>query len=278
LTIWIPVVVEIDPERFKLEQAAKMAGFKRDPRKNLPRLIERGLRAQLQTESFVTGKLLIQLDFYPDKPARIVETDIPYPQIPTIPSTMEQLAATIKELPLKDLVSKIAQTVDGINDVVQSADLSDSAANLNHLMEDARKLLEHLDNKVDPLASRLNETLGDYGKLARGVDAKVAPLADTADVALREYTNLARGLDAKMEILTENIDKTLAAAEEVLLEGKESLAETGQFIAPDAPLYQELLRTMREFSSTARSIRALTDYLKLHPEALIRGKGGTGAR
>ncbi len=32
-------------------------------------LIDRGLRAQLNAQSMVTGKLLIQLDFYPDSPA-----------------------------------------------------------------------------------------------------------------------------------------------------------------------------------------------------------------
>jgi len=277
--IWIPVVVEIHRERFKLDPAkVQRAGFERDARKNLPRLIEHGLRAQLQTESLVTGKLLIELDFHPDKPAKFMETDITYPQIPTIPSTMQELTATIKELPLKELVSKIAQTVDGINDVVQSADLSASAANLNHLMEDARKLLQDVDEKVEPLATRLDETLGDYGKLARGMDAKVEPLGDTAKVTLENYGKLARDLDARIATLTENIDKTLAAAEGVLQEGRKALADADQFIAQDSPLYQELVRTMREFSSTARSIRALTDYLKRHPEALIRGKGGTGAK
>jgi paraquat-inducible protein B len=32
---------------------------------------------------------------------------------------------------------------------------------------------------------------------------------------------------------------------------------------------------MQELTEAARSIRFLTDYLEQHPEALIRGKGGS---
>jgi len=38
-------------------------------RQVLDRLIAAGLRAQLQTESFVTGVLFVGLDFFPDSPA-----------------------------------------------------------------------------------------------------------------------------------------------------------------------------------------------------------------
>ncbi len=39
----------------------------------IPELIERGLRAQLQLQSIVTGQLNVQLDILPDRPARFVD-------------------------------------------------------------------------------------------------------------------------------------------------------------------------------------------------------------
>jgi paraquat-inducible protein B len=35
----------------------------------------------------------------------------------------------------------------------------------------------------------------------------------------------------------------------------------------------QLSRTLDEISATADSIRALSDYLNRHPEAMLRGKG-----
>ena len=42
----------------------------------------------------------------------------------------------------------------------------------------------------------------------------------------------------------------------------------------DSRLGYEALRTLRDLSDAARSIKALVDYLERHPDALLRGKGG----
>ena len=62
----IPVIIEYEPEKFQVAASREML---RDPRKNIPKLIEKGLRAQLGMQSFITGQLVIELDFYPDTPA-----------------------------------------------------------------------------------------------------------------------------------------------------------------------------------------------------------------
>ena len=87
LSIQIPVFIEVEPDR--LNVPGERTG---DPRTNLSRLIEKGLKAQLVMQSFVTGQLMNEVDFPPDKPVvlRGVGTDIP--EIPTIPSTSEELS------------------------------------------------------------------------------------------------------------------------------------------------------------------------------------------
>ena len=55
----IPVIIEIEPERWKVRTG------ERNYRKVAAKLIEMGLRAQLIMQSFITGQLMIQLDFYP---------------------------------------------------------------------------------------------------------------------------------------------------------------------------------------------------------------------
>ena len=60
---------------------------------------------------------------------------------------------------------------------------------------------------------------------------------------------------------TAQLTKTLAQAD--------TLA-TG--LSEDSDAYQELLRTMRELSGAARSLRQMAEYLERHPEALLKGK------
>jgi paraquat-inducible protein B len=57
-------------------------------------------------------------------------------------------------------------------------------------------------------------------------------------------------------------------------EASRTLVNANDLIGPDAPLSVEAVRTMREVSAAARSLRVLSDYLERHPEALIQGKGG----
>jgi paraquat-inducible protein B len=63
-TSQIPVTMEVLPKKFKVVRGKRRS----DPYESLAILIERGLRAQLQQQSFVTGQLMIGLDFYPDTP------------------------------------------------------------------------------------------------------------------------------------------------------------------------------------------------------------------
>ena len=52
-----------------------------------------GLRAQLGLESFVTGQLRIELEFHPDRTPEFHAMEGDEPEIPTIPSSVQELMA-----------------------------------------------------------------------------------------------------------------------------------------------------------------------------------------
>ena len=83
--------------------------------------IKRGMRARLKSLSLITGKLYVDLDYYPDKPAVFKGFDPDTPEIPTIPSEFDEIRATVgqfikelRKLPLSELVDSLASASSGI--------------------------------------------------------------------------------------------------------------------------------------------------------------------
>src|SRR5918996_2456565 len=116
----IPVVMEVLPEQVTV---IDRGDGQRSERANIEDLIDRGLRAQLQTDSLVTGLLSVDLDFYPNMPVELVRIDDPklsgYPEVPAIPSRMDELeqslGAVMQEVPglLKDVRDLLAEVTSG---------------------------------------------------------------------------------------------------------------------------------------------------------------------
>ncbi len=76
-------------------------------REGAKRAFEHGLRAQLELQSFVTGQLGINLGFHPDTPMNLVGGTTPYPECPTIPSTMAALGQSLNDLDVSQLAQDI---------------------------------------------------------------------------------------------------------------------------------------------------------------------------
>ena len=57
------MLVETEPQRWGIigEDTA-------DPRQQIQKLVDKGLRAQLKTGSLLTGQLFVDIDFHPDAP------------------------------------------------------------------------------------------------------------------------------------------------------------------------------------------------------------------
>ena len=229
----IPVIIQIELDRFKFRKPSETL----NPQKDMPLLIEEGFRATLTMQSLITGKLLIELDYYPGTPLILKNINKEYIEIPTIPSTTSKLAQALDKLDLEAIQKKLESALDGIAKLINNPDLAASIGHLKETLRDARKLVNRVDRQVDPLAQDTKKTVKDIGKLARDLDARVGELAPS-------------------------LEKTLSAMRGV--------------ISDDAPLIVEMDNTLKAISAASRSFRQLADYLEQHPEALIRGKGKAG--
>jgi paraquat-inducible protein B len=280
MSVKIPVIVEIDLDRVEVVGGVP---HERDSLRICRQLIERGLRAQLQMQSLVTGQLLIELDFQPDKPIKLVGTDTGCPEIPTIPSTLEELSKQIEEVPIEEIFKKLLAAVEGIEKIVNSPEVRGIISSLNLAAEDLRRLVRNIDGQVAPLGSEIDETLKDVRqvmenlqKLTRNLDGQVESLAPSIKQTLGDYGKLARTLDGEVSVLASDIGKTLEEARSTVEQGRKALVDVEAILGEDSPQLYELENALKEVSDAARSIRLLADYLKRHPEALLKGKGTSG--
>ena len=247
----IPVIVEIDLE--KLTSHGASGEVARDLPTFRQAIIKMGLRGQLLMESLVTGLLYVGLDFFPNTPVRLVQTgevNYQYPEIPTTPTTLEQaqdaatrIIAKIEELDFKGLQKSLTETVDGVNQLVNSPDLKASLRGLNAAMP------------------KLEEALVSIRKASAGLDQSLVTLSKN----LEQTSDATREAMQQATIAIKRTDGALKAAEAVMI-------NVNGMMDQDSPTFYELRRSMKEISAAARTLRLLSGYIERNPRALIFGK------
>ncbi|MFQ5803506.1 MAG: MlaD family protein [Candidatus Methylomirabilales bacterium] len=253
-TILTPVYWDLEPDRITTigissAEVAKMGAKAKRPMARI--LIKRGLRAQLQQQSFVTGQKFIQLDFHPDTPIRLVGVDTDVPEFPTVESGIEKLTESIQDLPLKEIADNAAALLENVDKLVRGPELKELIRSGTVTLTEYKKLARGINEEVLPPTS----------KLIRNFDSEVTPAARDAMAAA---SKLIRTVDSQVT----------PAARDTLKEAEATLATYRGLLAEGSPVRYELVNLLSEGAGAARSLRVLADYLERHPEALLAGKGG----
>ncbi len=267
------VIIETAPGRVSglsdIDDALTIQDY--DSEEIIDGLINRGLRAKLDVESFITGKSMVVLDFLPETHIKLRGIEPEYIEIPTVPTDLEKFAKTISQLPLEDLVFQTRNAVAGINKLVHSPELMEAIQALNQTLKNAEKLVENIDKRIEPIASRLEKTLKDYGKLARNVDARVGPMATSITETARDAQILVKNADSRL-------DDVLVSAQAALEQIKKALVPVQDFASEDSSFRYNLSQTLQELTEAARAVREFAEFIEQHPEALLRGKSTSGER
>jgi paraquat-inducible protein B len=237
----VPVYVDINRDVIK-----RVDEGSRDPDRIMEELIENGLRASLETGSFITGQLIVDLDFHPGTQPRYKGRDNTVPEIPSIAtgiqavikSTAELMEQIQSEVDIVTIVRDVASTIAGLDELVNSGDLRAALAGANNLIN-ARQ--------TQQVPAELNQTLAELRQAIGAVDAVAGELS----------TNLPD--------IAASLNATLAQATDVLALAERSIGE-------DSDLSYRVSGALREIESAARSVRILTEYLEQNPNALLTGK------
>ncbi len=229
----LPVIIDVDRSqvlaRGATGEALETAGF--------DDWIKRGMRAQLATESLLTGLLYIDLDLHPNTPIKFVlESEGPYREIPTVQTDLAQLQERLtqvldkfEKIDFQALVVSITDAANSIKTLTGSPELKatleslkGTIANLNQAVNSARDLINNANAKVGPLVTDIRES------------------SDEANKTMKET--------------------------------RTALVSLQQTLDPNSPLAVHLNQTLDSLTETAQSLGEFTDYLQRNPGALLRGR------
>jgi paraquat-inducible protein B len=212
----IPVFIELDAE--KLARAGAQVEFTPDA---MGAAIEQGLRGRLESQSLVTGLLFVNLDYFPETPAKRVGTEDWPPEIPTMPTTIEQatqvakeIVARLGEIDLEALVKSATETLDALRDLAGSKEARNAMASLDETLASLRDLSQSLDRTIGPLGESLRTTAQETQRLEEQLSRTLgavqqilqpgSPLTQQLGAALQDVSAAARSVRALADSLERN--------------------------------------------------------------------------
>jgi paraquat-inducible protein B len=252
LTARIPVFIRFDRDRATWSNGT--GADAKPPEMSFAEMAERGLRAQLTYQSYVTQQLMIELDLLPDTPMRLVRAHPNLEEIPTIPSTLDLVRRNIEELPVQDMIGTAMNTIENLNRLLASPDLartiSSAAAAMSEFettMAAARETFATGSGTLAEVQGELRTTMAELQGLVSTANREVGPL-------LESLRNTSRG-----------VEQAVAQAETVL-------GNTNDLVARNSPVRSDLETAVRNLSLASRSLRGFAETLERNPNALILGR------
>lgn len=169
--MFIPVVIEIEPERFGLPEEAE----NEDELVRLHDMVARGFRARLSTSNLLTGQKVVKFDFLADAEPNEIRLGGRYPVLPTMPAGIDAIASR---------VTRIVEKVDRIP-------------------------IESIGRNLDEVLEGLSETLNEVKDLARAANADLVPSLSAALAKLEETISSANAMISPESAMAKDLELLL---------------------------------------------------------------------
>jgi paraquat-inducible protein B len=244
----IPVRVRLRPDVVQFRGAADPAPLE------LQTLVQRGLRARLVAQSFVTGQKSIDLDFVPDTPATIVGTS-GEAEIPALADRFGALIEQVAELPLRETVEELRSTVGELRGTLQS---------VQRTLDGAQSTLAGATQEMSKTGTEARRTLAT-------ASAAIRELQGSAAATLGAVTQLSETTRNSVAAAQPELQRTLIGAREAAESARLAMSRVAELTAPGAALRGDLDAAVRDLSQAARGLREWSEVLEEKPNAVIFG-------
>ena len=250
-TLQTPVLFEIDPRRLEMpvSDAATRDDLRRMMNDALARLVQKGMRARLNTSLVLPGASGISLDIVaaPNTGRLGLSSDPPIVPAASGGSGIEgalgavtDVANTIRSLPLQEI----------------AGNLRSASARLNRLVSDP---------VLDQSIQRLNTSLAEIERASAVVGQNAGPIA-------RSLRNAAENAESATATAKENVEPIVTSLRNAAASAEAAATRAQQLLGTSQKQNYDVTELIRELTRAAEAVRALATYINENPDALIKGR------
>jgi len=241
----VPVVFEIDLPRLTTPRGTFV---NLSDTLVMRKQIAKGLRAQLQMESIVTGVLYVELSYRSDStPPKLAHRATAWPEIPITPSLMSAIGGGAGSLlaEVLNILNKVNRMLGEVNVKEVNAAVVQSAKAIQDLVSlpELRATLREMPGTT----AQLNRTMVEAQKLAARATRAIDPMQS-------QVTGVSTEAIATLQALRTTLDET-----------------HGLLSADTGPGY-ELTGALKSLREAADALKVLITSLEQNPDMLLRGK------
>lgn len=159
------------------------------------------------------------------------------------------------------LVMPLARNENGVSIMPSvSSDLEQVTEGVQKVLAKINALpLQELVENANSTVARANRLMAQFEEI--GIATRIDGAIGSADEAIDQYAKLARGARKELGQLSSQLQRFVATADESM-----------QGIAPDSPLYYNLLNTLRDVQAASRAVLAVSESVEKKPEEFLFGK------
>lgn len=247
-----PVTFEIDPRRLEIPISDMTTREELRAQMNdaLGRLVQKGMRATLQTSLVLPGAGGIALESVgAPNTARLVTTVDP-PIVPAASggsglegalSAVNDVAARIRNLPIEEIAGHLRSTAQRIDTLVNDPALGESLQRLNRSLAD-----------VEKVTATARENAGPIAKSLRNAATSMESVAGTAK---------------------ENVEPIVTSLRNAAASAETAASRATQLLGSSPKQNYDLGQLIKELTRAAEAVRALATYLEENPDSLLKGRG-----
>jgi paraquat-inducible protein B len=208
-TFHVEVMIDTDLDAFEYLRGAEPLRDEMSQKEGLTLQIDRGVRAQLASQSIVTGQLYINIVSRPDTPVKLIGLNKKYRdlEMPSIPRPSEELQQN-----LHDIMTNFSKMpLLEVSQALLTRELKRTVFALTETLRETEKVLKEMKQQVAPVSAGLvqasqdaSEALDRTGKLMARLDNTVANDRYELQVALKEFAEANRSMRNLLDYLQRN--------------------------------------------------------------------------